>query len=108
MKNSEIKQLSVEQMNEAIAAAELKLQKLDFAHAISPIENPMQIPHTKKEIARLKTELHARTLATIQAKVEAGELTRFNAREFLQKENNTLPTPMNLGKIKKIIGQFEK
>lgn len=107
MKNSEIKQLSVDQLHEAVVAAELKLQKLDFAHAISPIENPMQIRHTKKEIARLKTELHARTLATVKAKVEGGEVTRFNAREFLQKENNALPTPMNLGKIKKIIGQFE-
>ena len=108
MKNSEIKQLSVEQMQEAITAAELKLQKLDFAHAISPIENPMQIRHTKKEIARLKTEMHARTLASVKTKVEANELTRFNARAFLQKENSALPTPMNLGKIKKIIGQFEK
>jgi large subunit ribosomal protein L29 len=108
MKNSEIKQLSVEQMQEAIATAELKLQKLDFAHAISPIENPMQIRHTKKEIARLKTEMHARTLAAVKTKVEANELTRFNAREFLQKENSALPTPMDLGKIKKIIGQFEK
>jgi len=108
MKNSEIKQLSVEQLQNSIVASEMKLQKLDFAHAISPIENPMQIRHTKKEIARLKTELHARTLAAVKTKVESSDLTRFNAREFLQKENSSLPTPMNLGKIKKIIGQFEK
>ncbi len=108
MKNSEIKELSVEQIKESIASAEARLQKLRFAHAISPIENPAQIKNTRKEIARLNTELHARTVETVKEKVSNGELTRFNAREFLRTENQNLPTSMNLGKIKKIIGQLEK
>ena len=108
MKNSEIKELSVEQLQESIATAEAKLQKLRFAHAVSPIENPAQIKDTRKGIARMNTELHTRTLGIIREKVSNGELTRFNAREFLQTQNPQLPTPMNLGKIKKIIGQFEK
>ena len=33
------------------------LQKLRFAHAISPIENPMKIREAKRLIARLNTEL---------------------------------------------------
>lgn len=36
---------------------ELRLKKLEFAHAISPLENPMTIRGLRREIARLKTEL---------------------------------------------------
>lgn len=63
MKNSEIKALTVEELQEKINTETSSLQKLNFAHAISPIENPMKIRHTKKLIARLKTELKAKELA---------------------------------------------
>ena len=36
---------------------ELRLKKLEFAHAISPLENPMSIRSLRKDIARLKTVL---------------------------------------------------
>ena len=36
---------------------ELRLKKLEFAHAISPLENPMNIRSLRKDIARLKTVL---------------------------------------------------
>ena len=35
----------------------LRLKKLEFAHAISPLENPMVSRGVRKDIARLKTEL---------------------------------------------------
>ena len=60
MKNSEIKSLSAEELKERIAGEEETLQKLKFAHAISPIENPMKIRHARKLVARLKTELSAK------------------------------------------------
>ena len=63
MKNSEIKALTVEELQEKIKTESDGLQKLNFAHAISPIENPMKIRQTKKTIARLKTELRAKELA---------------------------------------------
>jgi len=34
-----------------------RLKKLEFAHAISPLENPMTIRGLRREIARLQTEL---------------------------------------------------
>jgi large subunit ribosomal protein L29 len=40
-----------------------RLKKLEFAHAISPLENPMTIRGLRKEIARLMTELKNRQLA---------------------------------------------
>lgn len=35
----------------------LRLKKLQFAHTISPLENPMTIRGVRRDIARLKTEL---------------------------------------------------
>jgi large subunit ribosomal protein L29 len=61
MKQTEIKSLSLDDLKEKITGEEESLQKLKFAHAISPIENPMKIRHTKKLIARLKTELTAKS-----------------------------------------------
>ncbi len=39
-----------------------RLKKLEFAHAISPLENPMTIRGLRKDIARLQTELKGRQL----------------------------------------------
>ncbi len=42
---------------------ELRLKKLEFAHAISPLENPMSIRSLRREISRLKTELRKKQLS---------------------------------------------
>lgn len=57
MKASEIRALSVSEIEEKIASLSLELQKTRLAHVISPIENPMKIRQTRKNIARLKTIL---------------------------------------------------
>jgi len=41
---------------------ELRLKKLEFAHAISPLENPMSIRALRRDLARLKTALKNRAL----------------------------------------------
>ena len=56
---------SIHGMNENDLKARLqedqqRLKKLEFAHAISPLENPMTIRGLRKDIARLKTELKKR------------------------------------------------
>ena len=53
---------SVKEMNKAdlksrIEEDELRLKKLHFGHAVSPLENPMSIRAVRKDLARLKTEL---------------------------------------------------
>ena len=62
MKNSDIKTLSVAELKEKIASEKEALRKIQFAHKISSIENPMRINQTRKLIARLKTELSAKEL----------------------------------------------
>ena len=62
MKQSEIKELSIEELKEKLA--EFKKQYADFkmAHAVTPLENPMQIRKTRRTVARLATELTKREL----------------------------------------------
>ena len=60
MKNADIQALSAEALKEQIAAEQETLQRLKFAHAVSPIENPMRIKVSRKLIARLHTELTAK------------------------------------------------
>lgn len=53
---------SIRAMSESDIKARLeedkqRLKKLEFAHAISPLENPMSIRGLRREIARLQSEL---------------------------------------------------
>ncbi|AKQ44552.1 50S ribosomal protein L29 [Rufibacter radiotolerans] len=59
MKQSEIKALSLNEVKEQLTAERNNLQNLKFAHAISPLENPIRIKHTRKTIARLETQLRS-------------------------------------------------
>lgn len=58
-----LKDLSETDLKARISEDELRLKKLEFAHAISPLENPMSIRGLRKDIARLKTELQKRVTA---------------------------------------------
>ena len=62
MKNSEIKALSVAELKDKISIEKEALRKIQFAHKISSIENPMRINQTRKLVARLSTELRAKEL----------------------------------------------
>ena len=62
MKNSDIKALTATELKEKIASEKETLRKIQFAHKISSIENPMRINQTRKLIARLHTELRAKEL----------------------------------------------
>lgn len=61
MTSKEIKDLSQDQLKEQIAQERERLLRLKFAHAISPIENPLRIRASRKEIAKLMTELSAKS-----------------------------------------------
>ncbi len=54
-------------LNARIKEDKLRLKKLEFAHAISPFENPMSIRNVRRDIARLNTELQSRKSETAQA-----------------------------------------
>jgi large subunit ribosomal protein L29 len=60
--NKSLKDLNEQDLKARIAEDKLRLKKLEFAHAISPLENPLSIRGLRKDIARLQTELKKRTL----------------------------------------------
>ena len=62
MKKSEIKDLTTEEIREKIEAEKAALNKMKMNHAVSPLENPMLIRTTRRNIARLMTELRKREL----------------------------------------------
>jgi large subunit ribosomal protein L29 len=57
MKKADIKNLSAGDIQNKLAEVKTSFNKLKLSHAISPIENPIQIKDMRKTIARLETEL---------------------------------------------------
>lgn len=60
--NKSLKELSESDLKARIQEEELRLKRLEFAHAISPLENPMSIRSLRQDISRIKTELRKREL----------------------------------------------
>ncbi|MGF2411564.1 50S ribosomal protein L29 [Ferruginibacter sp.] len=54
--------LSEADLKAKIQEDELRLKKLSFAHAISPLENPQSIRSLRRDVARLKTALRKQQL----------------------------------------------
>ena len=60
MKQQEVVKLSIEELNEQLVENKKKYAELKMAHAVSPLENPIQIKAVRKSIARIMTELNKR------------------------------------------------
>jgi large subunit ribosomal protein L29 len=60
--NKSLKDLNEADLKARIQEDGLRLKKLEFAHAISPLENPISVRNLRKDISRLKTELRKREL----------------------------------------------
>lgn len=57
-----IKGLNAEDLKLQLEQAKQRIKKLEFAHAISPLENPMSIRGLRKDIARIETLLKQKSL----------------------------------------------
>ena len=62
MKAAEIRELSLEDLKEKLVEANESHEKMLLSHAVSQLENPIQIREGRKTIARLKTEITGRAL----------------------------------------------
>lgn len=62
MKQSEIKELTAGEIVERIEVETASLHKLKMVHAVSPLENPMQIRDARRNVARLKSEQARRAI----------------------------------------------
>ena len=61
MKQKEITILTDDELNDKLGAFQNNLHNMKLTHAVSPLENPLQIRNIRRTIARLKTELLKRT-----------------------------------------------
>lgn len=62
MKQSEIKNLSVAELQEQLAQLRKTYAELRTAHVVSPIQNPLQIKAVRRSIARVATEITKREI----------------------------------------------
>ena len=60
MKNTEILELSDKELQERLDNEKDYLARLRLNHAISPLDNPHKIVETRRNVARLVTELNRR------------------------------------------------
>jgi large subunit ribosomal protein L29 len=60
MKQEEIVQLSLEDLHDRLDESRERMLKLLLNHKVAPLENPLQVRHLRKTIARLNTELSKR------------------------------------------------
>ena len=63
MKASELKDLTIEELQSKEKEIQETLFNLRFQHATGLLENTMRIPMTKKDLARIKTVIRSKMAA---------------------------------------------
>lgn len=62
MKNSEVKEMSLKDLKERIESEKETLVRMKMNHVVSPLDNPIKLRESKRNVARLLTELRNREL----------------------------------------------
>ncbi|MBT6745371.1 MAG: 50S ribosomal protein L29 [Flavobacteriales bacterium] len=62
MKASVITEMTTDEIKDKLSEEVEMVSKLKLSHAVSPLENPMQLKDRRQDVARLKTELNKREL----------------------------------------------
>ncbi|HCY45906.1 MAG TPA: 50S ribosomal protein L29 [Flavobacteriales bacterium] len=60
MKGSEFKDLSIKDLQVRLMELREALSQMKFQHSVSGLESPIQIKGSRKDVARLLTELNSR------------------------------------------------
>ena len=81
MKASELREMTVAELNEKLADLKKELFNLRFQLAVNQLENPMRIKAVKKDIARVNTVITAKSL-------EEEDFQQNPENDFLIKEQN--------------------
>lgn len=58
--NESLADLNDQDIQARLTEDKLRLKKLEFAHAISPLENPMSIRNLRRDISRILTVIKKR------------------------------------------------
>ena len=60
MKVQVLTEMPENELNDLLVTEKDRLVKMKMSHAVSPMENPLQIKFTRKTIARVMTEISKR------------------------------------------------
>jgi len=60
MKAQVLTDMPANELNDLLVTEKDRLVKMKMSHAVSPMENPLQIKFTRKTIARVMTEISKR------------------------------------------------
>ncbi len=60
MKVQVLTEMPENELNDLLVTERERLVKMKMSHAVSPMENPLQIKFTRKTIARVMTEISKR------------------------------------------------
>ena len=60
MKAQGLTEMPENELNDLLVTEKERLVKMKMSHAVSPMENPLQIKFTRKTIARVMTEISKR------------------------------------------------
>ena len=60
MKAQVLVEMPENELNDLLVTERERLVKMKMSHAVSPMENPLQIKFTRKTIARVMTEISKR------------------------------------------------
>lgn len=66
MKSSVVREMTTQEIKEQLEESKLSYSRMKMGHTISPMENPTKLKSTRKDIARLSTELRNRELNSEQ------------------------------------------
>ncbi|MCB0791055.1 MAG: 50S ribosomal protein L29 [Flavobacteriales bacterium] len=59
---TELKDLTLQELQDKLQEERDTLRKMRFDHAVSPVDNPMKMRVHRKEVARVLTEMRAREI----------------------------------------------
>ena len=62
MKSTEMKELTLRELKERLDNEKTFLSRMKLNHAISPLDNPLKITESRRNVARMLTELRQRQL----------------------------------------------
>ena len=63
MKAQILTDMPINELNDLLQTERERLVKMKMSHAVSPLENPLQIKFLRKTIARIMTELSKRNIS---------------------------------------------
>lgn len=82
-KQSELQELSVDDLNGILVERETEYNNKKFDHSMDGLQNPLELREARRDVARIKTELRRRELAEASEAEIAG---RSNIRRRRRKK----------------------